>query len=204
MKKSMIIALVCMSGFLVSGCGMGSVSCGDEPTENERGTEISQTENIASEREVDGTENINEPAEEGEGPEGLPTPEVDRSPSVAEDIWGVSLTAKDITPTGLTVVCSQSGGSPTGELSTGSYYILEKETLNIWSEVDYVQEMEVCWDAVAYTIPMDSTVEWEVTWEWLYGELPAGHYRIGKEVMDFRMAGDYDESMYYAEFEIEK
>ena len=49
---------------------------------------------------------------------------------------------------------------------------------------------------------MEATTVWEIDWNWLYGELPAGKYRIGKEIMDFRGTGDYDTSIYFAEFEI--
>ena len=59
------------------------------------------------------------------------------------------------------------------------------------------------WDAVAWSISMGSMTEWQVDWEWLYGSLAPGHYRIGKEIMNFRGTGDYDKEMYYAEFEIE-
>lgn len=31
---------------------------------------------------------------------------------------------------------------------------------------------------------------------------PAGKYRIGKEIMDFRSTGDYDTNTYYANFEV--
>ena len=48
----------------------------------------------------------------------------------------------------------------------------------------------------------DEVVEWEVNWEWLYGELPVGKYRIGKQIMDWRAPGDYDTVLYYAEFEL--
>ena len=43
-------------------------------------------------------------------------------------------------------------------------------------------------------------MEWQTDWSWLHGELPAGEYRIGKEVMNFRGTGDFDEMPYYAEF----
>jgi hypothetical protein len=46
-------------------------------------------------------------------------------------------------------------------------------------------------------------VEWSVSWETLYGSLPTGQYRIGKEIMDFRAGGDYDEYNYYAVFTVE-
>ena len=51
-------------------------------------------------------------------------------------------------------------------------------------------------------IPENSKVEWQVNWAWLYGQLSPGKYRIGKNIMYFRGTGDYDQKMYYAEFEI--
>ena len=53
-------------------------------------------------------------------------------------------------------------------------------------------------------IPMNEVCEWEVNWEWLYGQIPAGKYRIGKEIMDFRGTGDFDKTVYYVEFNIIK
>lgn len=120
-----------------------------------------------------------------------------------ESEWGVTLSAKDVTPTGLTIVCTQSGGNPSGELDTGSYYIIQKYEDGEWSDVEWLpQEYDVGWTAEAWIIPMNDVVEWEVDWEWLYGELPAGKYRIGKEIMDFRGAGDFDQEFHYAEFNI--
>ncbi|MGN0267639.1 MAG: immunoglobulin-like domain-containing protein [Lachnospiraceae bacterium] len=117
--------------------------------------------------------------------------------------WGITLEAEDITPTGLTIRCTQSEGNPTGELNTGSWYIVENWTQeNGWKEVDYVIKDNIGWTMEAWLIPENSTSEWEVDWEWLYGKLPVGKYRIGKEIMDFRETGDYDKEVYYAEFEI--
>ena len=67
-----------------------------------------------------------------------------------------------------------------------------------------MRDKEVGWTAEAWIIPMNDTVEWEVDWEWLYGSLTEGRYRIGKEIMDFRGTGDYDKEMHYAEFEIKQ
>lgn len=120
-----------------------------------------------------------------------------------EENWGITLEAENINPTGITIKCTQYGGEPTGELQTGSWYILENWTQeNGWKEVDYILQGDIGWTLEAWMIPVDSTSEWEVNWEWLYGELPTGHYRIGKEIMDFRATGDYDTAIYYAEFEI--
>ncbi len=119
--------------------------------------------------------------------------------------WGVTLTAKDVTPKGLTIVCTQSGGEPTGELSTGSYYTVQCMEDGAWKTVEYtaVDPDMVAWTTEGWLIPPESTLEWKVDWSWLYNELPAGEYRIGKSVMDWRAPGDYDEVMLYAEFTVE-
>ena len=119
------------------------------------------------------------------------------------DTWGIKLSAKYITSTGMTLECNQLDGEPTGDLQTGSYYIIETYNGSGWLPVDYKDnEMEVAWTDEAWIIPMNDTVEWKVDWEWLYGNLPNGKYRIGKEIMDFRDTGDYDEKTYYANFKI--
>ncbi len=118
--------------------------------------------------------------------------------------WGITLTAENVTPTELTISCSQTGGEPTGELQTGSYFELEKLVNDTWEKVEYLpHEYDIAWTMEAWMIPSEDTVNWDVKWEWLYGALPAGQYRIGKEIMDFRGPGNYDTAMYYADFTID-
>jgi hypothetical protein len=120
-----------------------------------------------------------------------------------DDPWGIQLKATEITPTGMTLVCKQSGGEPTGELQTGSYLILEESINEQWLPVEMTpSEHERAWTCEAWIIPMNDTVEWKTDWEWVYGELPDGNYRIGKEIMDSRSAGNYDKKMYYASFKV--
>lgn len=116
----------------------------------------------------------------------------------SRDEWGITLSVKDVTATGATIVFSQSGGNPTGELDTGSYYRLEHENENM----AFIVEGEVVWTAEAYMIRKDGKTEMKVNWEWLYGTLEPGTYRIVKQVMDFRGPGDFDEKEYSAEFTI--
>ena len=124
---------------------------------------------------------------------------------IFDETWGVTLTAEDIASTGITIKCTQSGGNPTGELQTGSWYILETWTREYgWKQMPHVIDGEIGWTAEAWMIPMNDTCEWEVEWEWLYGAIPNGKYRIGKSIMDFRGSGDFDTAVYYAEFEILK
>ncbi len=117
--------------------------------------------------------------------------------------WGLTLSVKDVTPTGLTLVCTKNGGNPTGELMCGDeYHLIALEEGN-WKDVPTVIE-EYGWNSMAYWITEGQDTEFEYSWEWLYGKLPAGTYRLTKEFMDFRGTGEYDTAKYWVEFEIEE
>lgn len=119
--------------------------------------------------------------------------------------WGIILAAENVTSTGLTLKCTQSGGTATGALQTGSWFSIERLAQGKkWKEVEYLdQESNICWTLEAINISNNDSTEWNINWEGLYGELSPGTYRIAKEVMDFRKTGDYDKQIYYAEFEID-
>ena len=118
--------------------------------------------------------------------------------------WGITLSADNVTPKGLTIVCFQSGGENVAQLQTGSYYVLQKLENESWVGVEHLpREHPIGWTMEAWEIQKESTAFWDVNWEWLYGKLPAGKYRIGKEIMNFRATGDYDEETLYADFIIE-
>ena len=91
--------------------------------------------------------------------------------------WGITLSVKDVTPTGMTLVCSQSGGKITGELQCGSDYSLLVNSNGVWNAVPYLVD-EVAWTMEAYDIPLNDSIEFELKWERLYGELSAGTYRV--------------------------
>lgn len=125
-------------------------------------------------------------------------------PILPEDKWGVRLWAEDVTNTGLTIVCEQFCGSATGSLQTGEWYVIETMDENgNWKALDTNPLIDYAWNSIAYQIKNNDITELVVDWEWLYGELPEGHYRIGKEIMDFRQASDFNKDVYYAEFHIE-
>ena len=129
------------------------------------------------------------------------TSQTDGDLTTQEDPWGLVLTAENVTDTGLTLRFIQSGGEPSGELQTGSPYWLEREENGEWTAVEPLME-DVAWDMMAYLISMDGETEMAVDWTALYGQLPAGSYRLGKSVMDFRDTGDYDQKDYYACFAV--
>lgn len=115
--------------------------------------------------------------------------------------WGLTLSVKNVTPTGLTLVCTQKGGNPTGELRCGTDYHLIVLEDGTWKDVPTVIE-EYGWNSLAYIIWAGQDTEFEYSWEWLYGKLPAGTYRLTKGFMDLRGSGDYDTARYWVEFEI--
>ena len=122
------------------------------------------------------------------------------SPNEESLSWDISITAENVTPTGCKLVIQQLGGYPSGQLQTGAWYDIERLEGG-WMSVETVTN-NYAWNAIAYLIPENGDYEAKIDWEWLYGELPAGNYRIAKEVMDFRGAGDFDKKFFYAYFEI--
>ena len=115
--------------------------------------------------------------------------------------WGITLTVRDVSTTGLTLICTQSGGIAEGSLETGSAYWIEKYENGNWVELE-TQLEQATWDMMAHLIPSDSSVEWTIDWSYLYGELGEGRYRICKSIADFKGSGDSESQFYCAEFEI--
>ena len=117
-----------------------------------------------------------------------------------DDEWGISLSAKDVTPTGLTLLIEQKGGHPSGELSTGTWFKLEEKTEDDWLEVSTNPLIDFVWTMEAYMIQKDDVTEFKVDWKWLYGILEPGAYRISKEITDLKVAGVFDKKIYTYEF----
>ena len=121
--------------------------------------------------------------------------------------WGLNLSVENVTSTGLTLVVTQSGGEPTGELQTGEAYRLITLVDGTWKTVEELPLPEGvdgrAWNSIAYLLPKEETREFEINWNWIFGELPSGTYRLIKEFMDFRKTADYDTAEYWVEFEIQ-
>lgn len=128
--------------------------------------------------------------------EGTYTPDKPDPNNTAYD-WGVTMTLENVTATGCTLKVTQSGGNPTGELLCGNYYWIERQTDNGWSAL----RVPACiaWTDIGYILG-ECTQVFELNWEkYLYGCLPAGTYRIGKDITDSRAPGDYDQQDHYTE-----
>ncbi len=91
-----------------------------------------------------------------------------------------------------------------GQPSTGEEFVVQRKKNSKWKDVKYITKEEVGWLAMARIIPKGEKSTFDVDWEGLYGKLSAGEYRIGKEFMNFRGTGDFDEQVIYAEFTIKE
>ena len=119
------------------------------------------------------------------------------------DSWGITLKIKDVTPAGATLIFIQDGTKVDGDLQTGTPFYIEENKDGEWIALSTNPLIDYAWTMEAYLINKNGETEFDTEWKWLYGELPSGTYRITKEVMNFRKAGDFDKANYSATFVIE-
>ena len=84
----------------------------------------------------------------------------------------------------------------------GEYFCLEKKITGSWYQVPVVIKGSYGFDDIGYNLVSGVNRELEVKWNWLYGSLNAGEYRIVKDILNFRGTGDYDTYYLAAEFTI--
>ena len=114
--------------------------------------------------------------------------------------FGLSLSAENVTPTGLILVYTPSGEPPAAELGADPAYYIERRTENGWELCETVID-DYGWYLTVDLIFPDKETRYDINWEWLYGELPEGEYRISKTVIPDE---DYwDACTFRAEFEVE-
>lgn len=92
--------------------------------------------------------------------------------------YGVSLTVEEASPIGATVVFTGVGEKPLGRLMGGNDYWVQVENNGVWEDV--VKAPEPSFTTEAYDI--SNIRRHKIDWQWRYGTLPSGHYRIGKDV----------------------
>ena len=119
---------------------------------------------------------------------------------IVNNFDGVTMDVKEgtVSPTGLTVVFKNNSDS---EGLYGNNFSLEKKIDEKWHQVPTIIS-DYGFDGEGYSLPSKEDSEWNTSWEWLYGSLDMGQYRIIKDILDFRGTGDYDKYYLAAEFTI--
>lgn len=113
--------------------------------------------------------------------------------------WGITMTAENVTPTGCTVVYTQSGGTAAGGLLTSYEFFITKQGETGWKSLPV--QMQVDTVSLPLWIAKDDVTRWEVGWEAVYGPLAPGNYRICQTV-EHEVDGPNYEQIFWAEFTI--
>ena len=93
------------------------------------------------------------------------------------------VSAVEATPTRVTICFDQYDNTVKSDLLTGEYFVLEKKDEDQWIQLEPVVE-NAAFSAVGILIQKGGITQKEYNWEWLYGKLQPGQYRIKVQVVD--------------------
>ena len=96
-------------------------------------------------------------------------------PDVVEN---VTIQIGDVTPTGATVTITDTNETP---FIYGEWYKIQRKTDQGWQDVAPVIK-DSTFTAIGYFPNGNGQVKFTIDWQWLYGQLPSGTYRLWKEV----------------------
>ena len=89
----------------------------------------------------------------------------------------VTMTVSNVTPTGAAVTIQGSNSEPA---VYGEWFQIEREKDGVWYEVK-TKISNYGFNEIGWLTDDNGQLTMDVEWEWLYGKLPAGHYRILKQ-----------------------
>ncbi len=105
----------------------------------------------------------------------------------------------DPTPTSLNYYYENNSNK---DLTYGQSFILEEKINGKWYQVPTIIE-DYGFEDIGYTLKAESIVALTTEWEWLYGNLETGHYRLITEVLDVEEPGSYETYPLAIEFELD-
>ncbi|KAB8138059.1 hypothetical protein F9U64_06665 [Gracilibacillus oryzae] len=129
----------------------------------------------------------------------------DWDPTIYESVNnldGVTMIVKEgtVSSTGLTVTFENTSDK---RCIYSEDFLLEKKIEGTWYQVPFVPGTSYGFNEPGYELDSSNASDWTVDWEWLYGRLDSGEYRIVKGILDVREPGDYDEHHLTAEFAVD-
>lgn len=95
-----------------------------------------------------------------------------------QEDWGIELEVNEVSPTGITLTCTQSGGQQIGQLYIDAYTLSNDDGA--------VSRLDNSAEAPSYTLDlqMEGTTQIAIDWTDVYGELPSGDYLISLWIYD--------------------
>ena len=112
----------------------------------------------------------------------------------------MTVVAETINPTGVTVLFENEMDT---EFTYGQEYVLETQIDGKWYQVPIATGVDYAFESIGYILAPNESAELAVDWEWLFGEIDSGEYRIVKEILDVAAPGDYESFPLSAEFLVE-
>lgn len=98
--------------------------------------------------------------------------------------WGLSFEITEVSPTGLTLRCTQSGGQLIGQPEIQSYWLIPRSGKDLTRNEGFEAA-----PSLNATLQTDDVTELTIDWAAPYGQLPSGEYEL-----DFLIEDIYDES----------
>lgn len=91
----------------------------------------------------------------------------------------ITMTIKDgtLTKSGATIIITDVSGKNN---VYGTPYRIDKLENGTWKELDVVVKGNYGWTSIGYYVGEDNKLELDINWEWLYGKLEPGTYRLVK------------------------
>ena len=96
----------------------------------------------------------------------------------ATDVANVSISISDVSSKGATVTIKDTNKNP---YIYGRWYQVEREKDGQWYAVKPVID-NYGFDDMGYLPDAQGELKFVIDWQWLYGELPSGNYRLLKQV----------------------
>lgn len=133
------------------------------------------------------------------GCQGTPKQEVD-IPFNPNYTLTIELDGESITNTGLSFTVSEDMENPN---TYGEWYEIEKFVDNVWLKVSTINTCE--FNDVGLQVDDDKSIVFNINWEYCYGALKSGEYRIVKYFIPYleREATEEDREYFYVEFTID-
>jgi hypothetical protein len=103
---------------------------------------------------------------------------IKESTYVPTEIENVSISIYDVSSIGATIVIEDTNETP---FLYGAWYKLEQKKNGEWYEIN-ARFDNYGFDMMGYVPDEKGKLEFNTNWQWLYGELPIGEYRILKQV----------------------
>jgi len=109
--------------------------------------------------------------------------------NIATPSTAVSIIIQNVSPNGISFHLEN---KTENSYTYGEDYALYVSKGNDWHIVDPIIE-KWGFTAIGYTLePKSITDTIKIDWQWLFGQLPIGEYKIQKNVLFIREPGDYD------------